>query len=99
MTIISGAQELRYKESNRIESIVFNLKNMGVKAIEKKDGFIIEGPSILNKTLIKSYDDHRIAMSFVIAGLSSGGYNDIDNIECVNSSYPEFVATLKKIIR
>ena len=99
MTIISGAEELRYKESNRIESIVFNLKNMGVKAIEKKDGFIIEGPSILNKTLIKSYDDHRIAMSFVIAGLSSGGYNDIDNIECVNSSYPEFIATLKKIIR
>ena len=38
-------------------------------------------------------------MSFVIAGLSSGGYNDIDNIECVNSSYPEFIATLKKIIR
>ena len=99
MMIISGAEELRYKESNRIKSIVLNLKRMGVKAIEKKDGFIIEGPSILNKALIQSYDDHRIAMSFIIAGISSGGYNDIDNIECINSSYPEFIKTLKKVIR
>ena len=82
--IISGAEELRYKESNRIKSIVLNLKRMGVKAIEKKDGFIIEGPSILNKALIQSYDDHRIAMSFIIAGISSGGYNDIDNINSIN---------------
>jgi len=99
MTIISGAEELRYKESNRIQSIVSNLSNMGVKVIEKRDGFIIEGPSILNKAIIKSYDDHRIAMSFIIAGMSSGSYNEIDNIECINNSYPEFISTLKKIIR
>jgi len=99
MTIISGAEELRYKESDRIRSIVYNLNNMGVKVIEKKDGFIIEGPSILNKAKIKSYNDHRVAMSFVIAGISSGNYNEIDNIDCINNSYPEFINTLNKIIR
>lgn len=99
MTRVSGAKELRFKESDRIQSIVENLKKMGVKIIEKKDGFIIEGPSILNKALINSYDDHRIAMSFIIAGISSGNYNDIDNVECINNSYPEFINTLKKIIR
>ncbi len=99
MLIVSGAEELRYKESNRIESIVLNLKKMGVKAIEKKDGFIIEGPSILNKASIQSYDDHRISMAFIIAGISSGAYNDIDNIDCINSSYPEFITTLKRVIR
>ena len=99
MTIISGAKELRYKESDRIQSIVSNLRKMGVKIIEKNDGFIIEGPSILNKAMIKSYDDHRIAMSFIIAGISSGNYNEIDNIECIDSSYPEFINTLQKIIR
>ena len=88
MTRVSGAKELRFKESDRIQSIVENLKKMGVKIIEKKDGFIIEGPSILNKALINAYDDHRIAMSFIIAGISSGNYNDIDNVECINNSYP-----------
>ena len=99
ITIISGAEELRCKESDRIRSIVHNLGNMGVKIIEKKDGFIIEGPSILNKTIVKSYNDHRIAMAFIIAGISSGNYNDIDDIDCLNVSYPEFLDTLKKIIR
>ena len=99
MMIISGAEELRYKESNRILSIVSNLHKMGVKIIEKKDGFIIEGPSILNNAMIDSYNDHRIAMSFIIAGISSGNYNEIDNIECINNSYPEFINTLKKIIK
>ena len=70
-----------------------------VKIIEKNDGFIIEGPNILNKANIKCYNDHRIAMSFIIAGISSGNYNNIDNIDCINTSYPEFIDTLKKIIR
>ena len=99
MTIISGAEELRYKETDRIKALVTNLKSMGVKAIDKKDGLIIEGPSILNKANIKSYDDHRIAMSFIIAGISSGSYNTIDNIDCIDSSFPEFLSILKKIIK
>ncbi len=99
MTIISGAEELRYKESDRIKAITTNLKRMGVKVIDKKDGLMIEGPSILNKADIKSYDDHRIAMAFVIAGISSGNYNQIDNADCINSSFPQFTSLLKKIIK
>ena len=99
ITTVSGAKELRYKESDRIKTTVENLKNMGAKIIEKNDGLIIEGPNILNKANIKCYNDHRIAMSFIIAGISSGNYNNIDNIDCINTSYPEFIDTLKKIIR
>tara|TARA_Y100000814_G_scaffold230191_1_gene174072 strand:+ start:520 stop:1770 length:1251 start_codon:yes stop_codon:yes gene_type:complete len=99
MMIVSGAEELRYKESDRIRSIVSNLSKMGAKIIEKNDGFFIEGPNILNKTIIETYDDHRIAMSFIIAGISSGNYNEIDNTECINNSYPEFIEVLKKVIR
>ena len=98
-TIITGAEELRYKESNRIYTLCSNLKSMGVTVIEKKDGFIIEGPSILSNASIMSYNDHRIAMAFIVAGISSGNYNTIDNIECINSSFPEFINTLKTIIR
>ena len=99
MTIISGAEELRNKESDRIKAICSNLKAMGTKIIEKKDGFIIEGPSILNNTAIKSYGDHRIAMSFIIAGISSGNYNEIDDVDCIKSSFPEFIEILKQITR
>ena len=99
ITRVSGAEELRYKESDRILTVVENLKKMGVKVIEKKDGFVIEGPSILSNAAINSYDDHRIAMAFIIAGISSGNYNEIDNIDCIKTSYPEFLDTLKKIIR
>ena len=99
ITRVSGAEELRYKESDRIFAVVENLKKMGVKVIEKKDGFVIEGPSILSNAGINSYDDHRIAMAFIIAGISSGNYNEIDNIDCIKISYPEFLETLKRIIR
>ena len=99
ITRVSGAEELRYKESDRIFAVVENLKKMGVKVIEKKDGFVIEGPSILSNAGINSYDDHRIAMAFIIAGISSGNYNEIDNIDCIKISYPKFLETLKKIIR
>ena len=99
MSIISGAEELRYKETDRINAITSNLKSMGVKVIDKKDGLMIEGPSILSKADIISYNDHRIAMAFIIAGISSGNYNDIDNIDCIKISYPGFLETLKKIIR
>ena len=64
-----------------------------------EDGFVIEGPSILSNAVINSYDDHRIAMAFIIAGISSGNYNEIDNIDCIKISYPGFLDTLKKIIR
>ena len=94
-TIVEGAEELRVKETDRIHAICTNLKAMGVSVVEKKDGFIIDAPNILHNTSINSFGDHhRIAMAFIIAGLSAGNYNEIDNLECINISFPEFFDVL-----
>ena len=98
-TVIQGAEELRFKETDRIHAICCNLKRMGVDVIEKKDGLIINAPSILHSTSISTFNDHRIAMAFTIAGLSSGQYNKIDNEECINISFPEFFTVLRMINR
>jgi 3-phosphoshikimate 1-carboxyvinyltransferase len=67
--------------------------------IEKKDGFIIDAPNILKTASIQSFGDHRIAMAFTIAGLNAGFYNKIDDMDCVNISFPEFSETLKSIVK
>ena len=98
-TIIRGAEELRVKESDRIESIIFNLRNMGAIVEEFNDGFSIEGPTKLNGTEIRTFGDHRIAMAFTIAGLVADGETKLDNYKCIDISFPEFFATLKDIIK
>ena len=97
-TIIRGARELRVKESDRIQSILFNLKNMGAVIEEFEDGFTITGPTKLNGTIIRTFGDHRIAMAFMIASLIATGTTKLDNYECVNISFPEFFDKLKSII-
>ncbi len=96
-TKITGAKELRYKESDRISSIVLNLKKMGADITELEDGMIINGPKKLKGTFIKTYHDHRIAMAFKIASIIADGENQLDSIDCVDISYPEFFETLTKI--
>jgi 3-phosphoshikimate 1-carboxyvinyltransferase len=96
-TIIRGARELRVKESDRIESIIFNLKNMGALIEEFEDGFSITGPTKLNGVIIKTFGDHRIAMAFMIASLIASGTTKLDNYECVNISFPEFFDKLKSV--
>ena len=98
-TIVEGAEELRVKETDRIHAICKNLSGMGVDVIEKKDGFVIDAPNILQSTSIQSFGDHRIAMAFTIAGLNAGSYNKIDDMDCVNISFPEFSETLKSIVK
>ncbi len=84
---ISGAGELRYKESDRIHAIVSNLQALGVQAEEKGDGFQIQ-PGKFQKGIAKTFADHRIAMAFAAAGL------EIDNKECVKISFPDFFSFL-----
>ena len=96
-TIIEGAQELRVKESDRIKAICDNLKSMGGDIIEKKDGFIINPPFILSPAKIQTFDDHRIAMAFIIAGLLTTKRNILDNQDCINISFPEFNQILDQI--
>ncbi|RXJ99259.1 3-phosphoshikimate 1-carboxyvinyltransferase [Arcobacter sp. CECT 8986] len=84
---VSNAHELRVKESDRISSVVENLKLCGVNYKEFEDGYEITGGTI-NKATINSYGDHRIAMSFAIAGTVSN--MDIEDTQCIQTSFPNF---------
>jgi len=96
--IIDG-KELRYKESDRIKAIVYNLKKFNVKIKEDINGFTINGPNKLHNTTINAFNDHRIAMMCIIAKLSITGKviktNQLDAL--INTSFPEFYKLIKKI--
>ena len=96
-TIIQDAAELKVKESNRIEVMVRNLSAMGADIKETADGMIIRGGNPLHGAVIDSRLDHRIAMSFAVAACLAEGETEILGAECVNISYPEFYADLKKL--
>ena len=98
-TIIKDAAELKVKESNRIDTVVSNLKAMGADIAATDDGMIINGGRSLHGALIDSYSDHRIAMSFAIASLKADGTTTIKDAECVNISYPDFYNDLNSICR
>ncbi|WP_418187189.1 3-phosphoshikimate 1-carboxyvinyltransferase [Aliarcobacter lanthieri] len=91
---VSNAEELRVKESDRISAVVNNLKLCGVTFTEFEDGYEIVG-GILQKATINSYGDHRIAMSFAIAGLNSD--MDIEDIDCIETSFPNFKEILDSL--
>jgi 3-phosphoshikimate 1-carboxyvinyltransferase len=90
-SIVKNAEELRVKESDRIKSTVENLKKCGVNVTELEDGFEVTGGTI-NKATINSFGDHRIAMSFAIAGLKCG--MNVEDIECIDTSFPNFFEIL-----
>lgn len=98
-TIIKDAAELKVKETNRIDTVTENLKAMGVPVTPTADGMIIEGraDTSLSGAHIKSYLDHRIAMSFAVAGLAASGETVIEDSQCVDVSYPEFFASLESL--
>lgn len=96
-TIIKDAQELKVKESNRIDVVVNNLKSMGAHIEATEDGMIIEGGYPLHGAVIDSKLDHRIAMSFAIAGLAADGETEILGADCVKISFPGFYEMLKKL--
>jgi len=97
-TIVSGAKELRVKETDRLKAIVSELKKLGANIKEKEDGFIVVGPSKLQGAACESYHDHRIAMSLAIAALLAEGKTVIKNSECIDISFPGFENTLQKLI-
>jgi 3-phosphoshikimate 1-carboxyvinyltransferase len=96
--ILRGAKELRFKESDRIEAVVKNLREIGIEAQELKDGFIIDGPQQFNGGAIQTYKDHRIAMSFAIANLLCNETLTLDDPACVNVSFPDFWKILNTIV-
>jgi len=96
-TVIRDVQELKYKESNRIEAISKELRKMGAKIEAVEDGLIIEGVDRLQGAEVDSHGDHRIAMALSIGGLAAYGDTQIDNHQCVNVSYPSFYDTLASL--
>lgn len=93
-TVIRDAQELRVKESDRITVMCENLSRMGADVTPTEDGMIINGGKALHGAEIDSHLDHRIAMSFAVAGAICDGILSIRGAECVNISYPEFYKDL-----
>ena len=98
-TTVSGAAELRVKESDRIHAICTNLKSMGAEIIEKEDGFVVNPSNRLHHANIKTFGDHRIAMAFTIAGLLTSEKNILDDEDCINISFPEFQEILAQVRR
>ncbi|PIP19415.1 MAG: 3-phosphoshikimate 1-carboxyvinyltransferase [Candidatus Omnitrophica bacterium CG08_land_8_20_14_0_20_41_16] len=101
-TVFEGVGELRVKETDRIRSMSENLKKMGadirVVRAGKSENIIIQGVGQLKGASLKSFGDHRTAMSAVIAGLAASGKSSIDDVSCINKSLPEFLSILKSII-
>ena len=98
-TIIKDAAELKVKESDRIAVMVDNLKRMGADIEATDDGMIIHGGKPLHGAVIDSHADHRVAMSFAIAGGICDGTLEIEGAECVNISYPEFYSDLYRLAK
>lgn len=98
-TEIRGAEELRVKETDRIDAVATNLRTLGVEVDTYPDGLRITGPQKLRSGTIDSFHDHRIAMAFAIGALGAEGPITIKNAQSVSISYPAFFDTLKRLSR
>jgi 3-phosphoshikimate 1-carboxyvinyltransferase len=96
LSVIKNAAELRVKESDRIATVVENLRHCGIEADELEDGYMIAGGELL-PARVQSYGDHRIAMSFSIAGLRCG--MEVEDVDCINTSFPNFFELLAQIAK
>ncbi|HEY4602507.1 MAG TPA: 3-phosphoshikimate 1-carboxyvinyltransferase [Cerasibacillus sp.] len=97
-TIIKDAKELRVKETDRIKAVVDVLTTLGATIEETNDGMIIYGKKALTGGYVSAYGDHRMAMMIVIASLITKQPVHIDNLSCINISYPNFIHDLKQIV-
>ena len=95
-SLVRNAEELRVKESDRISTVVEGLRLSGIEVHEYKDGYKIVGGD-LKSAEVDSDGDHRIAMSFIIAGLKNG--MEVTDLECINTSFPNFFELLQKITK
>lgn len=96
-TVIKGAEELRVKETDRIASMKENLGRMGGRVDIKGSDVVIEGVDRLKAADLRSFGDHRTAMSMAIAALGAEGTSSIDDVECVNKSFPGFFKALDSV--
>ena len=95
-SVVKNAKELRVKESDRITTVVTGLRACGIEVEEYEDGYKITGGT-LHKAKVDSDGDHRIAMSFIIAGLKCG--MEVSDLDCINTSFPNFFELLQQITK
>lgn len=96
-TVIRDAEELRHKESDRIEAVLRNLEMLGADVTEHEDGMTIRGGAPIRGTAIRTHGDHRIAMAMGVAGLTAEGSTTIDDPDCAAVSFPDFWSVLESL--
>lgn len=97
-TMIKDAEELKVKETNRIDAVVNELKKLGAAITATEDGMIIEGPTPLHGGVVQTYGDHRIGMMAAIASLITEGTVSLDDPACIAVSYPNFFEQLDSVV-
>ncbi len=97
-TVIRNAEELKVKETDRIEAVVTELKKLGANIEATDDGMIIEGPTKLHGAHLNSYGDHRIGMMAAVAALITDSSIELDDAECIAVSYPTFFNDVSELI-
>ncbi len=97
-TVVRDAEELRVKESNRLEGLVAQLSVMGANIEATPDGFVIDGPTPLRGATVDGLGDHRMAMSLAVAALVADGPTTITGAECVSKTYPAFFRDLDSVM-
>jgi 3-phosphoshikimate 1-carboxyvinyltransferase len=96
--VIREAAELRVKETDRIAATAANLRAMGARVEEYRDGLAVDGPIRLRGARLDSHGDHRIVMAFTVAALVAEGASEMDGAECVGVSFPEFFQLLETVV-
>lgn len=96
-TSVRDAQELRVKETDRIATVVTELRSLGACIDPTPDGFVVEGPTPLHGAVVSSHGDHRLGMALAVAGLVARNEIAIDHAECISDSFPGFVDVMQAL--
>ena len=96
-TLVRDARELRVKETDRIASVVAELRVLGAHIQEREDGFVVEGPVPLTGARVQGHGDHRLAMALVVAGLIAEGETVVEGADVFADSFPNFVDLMRKL--
>lgn len=96
-TVVRDAAELRVKETDRIATIVEELRKLGAQIEAQPDGFVVEGPTTLRGSAVDSHGDHRLAMALIVAGLVAQGETVVHDTDCIADSFPGFERLLIKL--
>lgn len=96
-TYVRDAAELRVKETDRIATIIAELRALGAHIEPRRDGFVVEGPTQLRGGAVDSHGDHRLAMALAVAGLVASGETCVQNTDCIDDSFPGFDSLLAQL--